>query len=428
AVDAADNAANPGPTGPTVTSAQSTESLAQEQKAILQLFRTRRELIRWRDVDQYANLAQSGVDAIRDAAEQWGAAALIPTTQKAIASTVRAILRADDSNGVIGTVIDDLLQVHAELCVLAPPPTAKLVTWLIDFQFDGKQDYFNPDVAQYATALGERGLALFEEKVRALHAGFGEPPSDFDHNQHTVQFNLRRLAVARRDPDALISSFGPLTRAYVLHDLAKALVEIDAIDQALGHAERGAKIENGWQAERCALYWCELLDQNRAPAELRTARAFVFDTWPTSSNAVRLAGASGDGWSSIAEVTFDRLREGHPRELINTMPSLDLRDQAWKEAEGQRLDRELWSRLVASRQAEDPASVVPVLRELIDADLEVSDIQNYRSAVKRLRQLRDALRACDREDEFAPIIRTIQVEHRRRPRLMEELRKARLDR
>lgn len=402
---------------------RSSAGFAEAQKQILAGFRTRRDLHDWRAALDYGGFARVSVEHLREAAEIWGAATLLPTVQKAITSTVAVIHRADDSSGVIGDVVRDLLQLHAEFSTTAPPPMAALVAWLIRFQFDGKQDFFSIDVAKYTHALGAKGLERFEDELRALELNRPTPIDGYDYTQRLVHHNLQRLAVARRDEEAIVASHSDLSGAYRLHDLAKALVEIDAIESAISYAERGALVDGGWQAERCAQYWCELLEQRGVAGEALAARQLVFDRWPTSSNAMRLAGAAGDAWAAIEEATFRALEERHPRELIETLLGLGLAERAWTEAQRFRLDDLLWTRLVASREKADPASVVPVLRQLIDVDLETADARNYKSAVKRLKQLRAALRATSREQEFDEIVATLREEHRRRPRLLEEFRK-----
>lgn len=103
---------------------------------------------------------------------------------------------------------------------------------------------------------------------------------------------------------------------------------------------------------------------------------------------------------------------------------LSLAERAWVDAQRHTLDNGLWSRLVAAREHDDPESVIPVLRDLIESDLTVSDARNYKSAAKRLKQLKVALRTLGRENEFDGILSDLRTEHRRRPRLLEELRKA----
>ena len=386
-------------------------TLAETRKRILGGIRTRREMYDWRAVSAYAAVAAASIDELRTAAHQWGAAKVLPIAEAAIDAAVKVILRADDSNGEIGDVIGELLELHAELCTAAPPKPRRLIEWMIAFQFDGDQDFFTVDVADYAAALGPDGLKEFAAALDGVKTG--TMGVDFD-----VQHNRERLAVALGDPAGIIASFQPLTRAYRMHDLAKALIEVDAVDLAIGYAHDATELEDGWQAERAGQYWCELLHEHRTPDVEMAARQRVFDRWPTAANAVSLAESAGAGWADLSEQVYARLDTSH---LIETLLRLKEHDRAWRDAQGHPLSTELWSRLVAVRLKADPASVIPKLRELVDTDLEKADLRGYKSAVARLKQLRTALRALGREAEFAGVVAVLREENRRRPRLLQEL-------
>jgi tetratricopeptide (TPR) repeat protein len=402
------------------------ETLAQARTRILALFRTRRELVRWDAVSDYVNQAYAGMRELQVAAKTWGATAVIPTTEKALAIVATVAQRADDSNGEIGDMANELLALHAELCTAAPPKPAALVKWLIDFRFDGSQGYWEPDIADYAEALGSPGLALVSERLDALEAEVPPPSDGYDFKGTQIARYRQRVAVAGGDPDAVIASFGELTRSYRLHDLAKALAEVGAVDQAIAYAERATRLETSWQAERAGHYWCELLHETH-PDDALAARQFVFDAWPSAKNALALAQAaddSGIGWNSIAEPTYARLEAEHPTELITTLLGRGLVDRAWEAAERLTTDVVLWTALVAAREKTDPAAVVPVLLRLIHADLEVSKPRNYRSAVARLRQLRRALKASDAAAQFPLIVADLRDQNRRRPTLLQAFDRA----
>lgn len=406
----------------------SAETLAQARTRILAMFRTRRELFQRGAVSDYANHAYAGVHELRITAETWGSAALIPTTEKALAATVRVTLRADDSNGEIGDLVRELLALHAELCNATPPKTTALVNWLIDFRFDGTQDFFEPDIAAYANALGAPGLALLGERLDALEAALPPETGDWDSPRWLIGHYRERAAVAGGDATEVIASFGELTRSYRLHDLARALVEVGAIDQALVVAERATLLESDWQAERAGRYWCEILHENRPGDEL-AARQLVFDRWPTAQNALALAQAANDttstvAWSSLAEAVFAKLETQHPSELITTLLGLGLTERAWAAGERLTTDVVLWTMLVAAREKTAPAAVVPVLIQLINADLEVAKPRNYKSAVARLRQLRRALKASDAAAQFPLIVADLREQHRRRPTLLQAFDRA----
>jgi hypothetical protein len=131
--------------------------------------------------------------------------------------------------------------------------------------------------------------------------------------------------------------WGDLTRSYRMHDLAKALVEVGAVDQAIAYAERATLLESDFQAERAGQYWCELLHKERPHDEELAAQHLVFDRWPSSENALALAQAADENSdverSSLAESVYAQLETQHPRELINTLLGRGLADRAWEAAE-----------------------------------------------------------------------------------------------
>ena len=406
----------------------SAETIAQARTRILAMFRTRRVLIDWDDVSDYVNHAFGGVHELRHAAETWGSAALIPTTEKALASAVQVILRADDSNGEIGGLVNELLALHAELCNAAPPKPTVLVKWLIDFRFDGTQDFFEPDIAAYADALGAPGLSLLGARLYALEAALPAPTDAWDSQRRLIGCYRERAAVASGDADEVIASFGELTRSYRMHDLAKALVEVGDIDRAIAYAESATLLESSTQAEHAGQYWCDLLHKERPRDEL-AARQLVFTRWPSSRNALPLAQAAEDPssdvpWSSLAEAVYAQLETQHPSELITTLLGLGLTERAWDAAERLTTDPMLWTMLVAAREKTDPSAVVPVLIRLIQTDLEVAKPRNYKSAVARLRQLRRALKATDDAAVFPLIVADLREENRRRPSLLQAFDRA----
>ena len=407
----------------------SAQTLAQARTRILARFRTRRELIRWSAVSEYVDDAYAGVHELRAAAGNWGSAALIPTTEKAIAIVVKLLLRADDSNGEIQGVVGALLRLHAELCKATPPKPAVLAGWLIDFRFGGAEGAFEPDIAEYRDALGAPGLAVLSERLDALEAELPPPTDAYDSKRWLINTYRQRVAVASGDPEKVIASFVDLSRSFFLHDLAKALVEVGAIDQAITYAERAALLEEGWQAERAAHYWTKLLHEHRTHDAELTARRVLFDRWPSAKNALALAlTADAPGstvtWDALAEAVYERLETQHPRELIGTLLGLGLTERAWAAGERLTTDAGLWTELVAAREKADPAAVVPVLIQLIQADLAVSKPQNYKSAVARLKQLRRAMKATDDSARFALLMVELRDENSRRPTLLQAFDRA----
>lgn len=425
-----------------------TELAAHIKNAVLPMFRTRADLHRWSSANDYGRTAWQGLGEFEELVNAHDAALLIKPVESAIASTVNIILRADDSSGVIGDVIRGLLELHARLCTASPPDIKKLVAWLIKFQFDGTQDFFSIDIVDYASALGDDGIARYEDELAKIAAAI---PPGFDpdnlwslrstnpdkyetlaphrHNQFVLDQNSRRLAVLHRDVDKIIELHGgDQTRSYKLEDTARALTEIGVIDRAIEFAERGTFIDDGvsHQREHCARYWCELLAAHRSD-ELLNARIRMFELWPTESNASALHKVAGARWNELQDQVLTKLvqlQSGYIGFLLRTLSNVQ---QAWDEAERLRLEDEyLWQELVDAYKDIDSAAVVPVIQRLIESDLQQADVRNYRSAVKRLKQLKTVCKKSGLDDTFLNYVAQLSEQHSNRPRFITELAKAKL--
>ncbi len=111
-------------------------------QAALASFRTRSsELWNWRAVYRYTDEAEQGVGELTGLARLHGAAITIPYVEKAIASAFRVLMRADDSNGGIQIVIQELLELHQQLCLVEAPDVDRLVAWLQKFEFGETGEY-----------------------------------------------------------------------------------------------------------------------------------------------------------------------------------------------------------------------------------------------------------------------------------------------
>ncbi|WP_434616047.1 hypothetical protein [Arthrobacter sp. A5] len=96
--------------------------------------------------------------------------------------------------------------------------------------------------------------------------------------------------------------------------------------------------------------------------------------------------------------------------------------RAWAEAHRTGLDDDgLWTQLVDAYQQSNPAAVIPVLQRLVESDLQVADVRNYKSAGRRLVQLRGLATDTGQTDLVAALISDIRYRHRNRPRLLQEL-------
>ena len=242
---------------------------------VLPLVRTRSDLHRWRAANAYGVQLHEAVALLRRAAENEPASDVLTVTQKAIASACKVIMRADDSSGIIGDAIRDLLHLHAHLARTAPPPSRKLVDWMIRFQFGNDCDFFEIDPVAYGPALGDQGMAAYRAKLTQIVAGLNPEPtpdqeqaiwrSSFDdrtaweqlagdrHTRHVSEWNAQRLAVWDRDVDAIIATHVRDRKvAAWFQDTAEALAEIGEFDLAIDWARQATYFDMGHQSVQAA--------------------------------------------------------------------------------------------------------------------------------------------------------------------------------
>lgn len=411
---------------------------------ILPLVRTRTDLHRWRAANDYGSQLHEAVTLLQDAAENQPPAEVLTVTQKAIASACKVIMRADDSSGIIGDAIRQLLELHAQLARTAPPPDRKLVDWMIRFQFDNECDFFTIDPVAYAPALGERGMTTYRMKLDEIAAGLSPKLSDEhrhnlwstdrdawhqvleqDHTRFVLEWNARRLAVWDRDVDAIIATHSRDRKvAAWLQDTAKALAEIGEFDLAIDWAKQATYFDLGHQAAKASEYWCALLAEHRPDEEL-PARLEVFRRWPTSSNASALNKRGGSSWPTYAEEVTATL-ERRPREAVSfALYGLDDLTLAWNLAHSLTLDDSmLWQELAKRYEKVEPLAVLPIYTQLVLADLENAGAGSYRSAARRLARMRTLASGSPQAAEVDELIADLRETHRRRPRLQLEFDKA----
>lgn len=370
------------------------------------------------------------VAILQQAADEDDPADVFAVTQRAIASALKVIMRADDSSGIIGDACRELLELHPVLAARARPAPAKLVTWMLKFQFDDDCDYFTLDPVSYALALGADGMAAYRAKLAEHEATLGPRPperwsSPDSHAWFTLEWNAQRLAVFDRDVQAIIATHAQDRRvAAWLQDTAVALMEIDEVDVAIDFAQQATDFDNGHQARRAADYWCELLAEHR-PDELLAARVAVFRRWPSSSSAGSLHRDAGAAWPDYRDEVLERLA-AQPRDaVLFAQHSLNDLPFAWDLAHRLGLDDDrTWSDLAKAYEKLDPTAVLPVYTRLVEHELVAADARNYRSAARRLKKMRKLATGSGQAAQVEAFIADLREQHRRRPRLQQEFDRA----
>jgi len=400
--------------------------------AVLPLIRTRTELYRWGAANAHGRQLHEAVDILESAILTTDPDEFYSVTHKALASAVKVIARADDSSGIIGDACRRLLDLHPKAAAAAKAPPAKLVDWMIKFQFDGDVDYFELDPVAYAPALGESGMATYRARLKEIEAGLGPRPRDDErwtsphsHEWFTLDWNAQRLAVLDHDIDAIIRTHAKDRKvAAWLEDTAEAFEEIGEIDLAIDWAKQATEFDRGHQSLKAADYWCKLLEEHR-PNEALEARILVFRRWPSSTTAARLHKAAGTSWPGYRDEVIATLASTPSDAVLFALLTLKDVQFAWNLAHSLALNSDhTWAELLKSYEKVDPLAVLPIHQRLVENQLVEAGTQHYRLAARRLAKMRTLANGSDEAAKVDTLIADLRETHRRRPRLQQEFGRA----
>jgi uncharacterized Zn finger protein len=401
---------------PAVTS-EDVDALRSEVDAVL---RTRRSLDYHRAMD-YAVAAEGLLAALQGAASGPAAGEVVPVVERALRHVVSAILRADDSSGLIGDLVVSLMDAHAVACRVSPPEPKKLATWLVRFSFDGKQDFFVADVREYGDALGDAGLAAYRLEIDRR---FAAAPDD-----HSLRYAAQRLALVDRDPHAVVRLFGGnQSSVYHCAEVAQAMLEIDRTDEALDWARRGMALPATWQSRALYDLAAAVHAQRSETAEAIAVRRAGLVALPDVRSYGALRKAAGPMWHAHRTDALAAVAAHSVRDHVQALLSDGDVDGAWAVATEARveIDRGTMTQVARRRAKTHPADALPYFRGFAVQALAVSDRVAYRECVRWLKELLRLHETIGTEQEFTEFMAQLREDNRRRPAFLDELRRARL--
>ena len=382
--------------------------------------RTRR-FLGYNESSEWAYAAQPIVDELRLAVERAPSRELVVLLERAVGHVVKVILRADDSDGMIGNLAFELLELHAQACDAGVADPVKLAAWMVRFRCQD-QDFFEVDPVRYATALGESGLAAYRKKLAARDA----------EGSFAVRWSRERLAVLDGDTEAIIALLGrDLSAPYQFIKVCEAMEELGRDDDVLAWARRGIAETQGWQVARLYDLACAVHERRSASPEILALRREQHGRMASASTYRALRGAADalHAWELERDAARLALRERDRGELVDALLEDGDVDGAWMAAaEDPAWDpgRARRARLAEAREPARPDEALACYLRLVDEELVHTGRPAYRRAVSILKRARRAAQAAGESEAFAITVAELRERHRRRPTLIEMLDKAAL--
>jgi hypothetical protein len=403
-----------------VAAARATGDLTGLRGEVDRGLRTRR-FLGYRESSQWARAAQPIVDELRLAVTRAPSRDLVVLLERAVGHVVKVILRADDSNGTIGDLARELLDLHAQICDACVADPVKLAAWMVRFSCQD-QDFFEIDPVRYATALGEPGLAAYRQAIARR---------DGDRS-FAVRWARERLAVLDGDTQAIITLLGAdLSTPHQFIRVCEAMAELGRDEDVLSWALRGITKTRGWQVDTLYDLACEVHERREAFLQVLALRREQHERIASSSTyrALRRAADALDVWELERDAARQALRQRDRGGLIDALLQDGDADAAWTAA----AEDPAWdpgparrARLAEAREPTRPDQALAWYLQLADEELLQTGRPAYARAVSMLKRARRAAHAASQSEAFVTALADLRERHRRRPTLIAMLDKATL--
>jgi hypothetical protein len=382
--------------------------------------RTRRYLGYYESRD-WAVQAAPVIEAVSRAVATTPSAELVVLIERAVGHVVKVILHADDSDGMIGDLARELLDIHARACDAGVADPVKLARWMVRFCFDD-QDFFAVDPIRYAGAMGELGLAAYRREVRRRR--------DAGDDSFAARYATERLAVLDGDVDEIVLLLGgDLSRPYDFIRVAEAMEELGRDEDVLVWAGRGTAETSGWQVAQLYDLAAGVYDRRGDDEALLELRREQHERMPSANSydLFQQAAKAVGVWPAEREAARSILSAHDRGDLVDVLLADGESEAAWRVATGAPdwdPGERRWMRLAVAREASNPADALEIYLRLADKELETTGRAAYIRATRILKRAARAAAGAGRTAEFADHLHALRERYRRRPTLIAMLDKS----
>ncbi|MGW4482789.1 hypothetical protein ACWEOE_03020 [Amycolatopsis sp. NPDC004368] len=363
---------------------------------------------------EYTAKVGAVLDTLQRLLDAGSPADLAPLARRTVDDIGEVLEQAGDPSGELGARLDFAVELYARACAARPPDAEQLAEWLLEVEFEGR-----PTIAlrDFAEALGDKGLDRIKSTVDDILAA-----GPTGYRRDVAQRLLEELAEVRGDVDALVAILeAKPPRVDVSLKIVRVLRAAGRHSEAIAHAAR-------------ALTPNREVKPPEPQDETVALRRKEFDEAPGSETYTRLREAAVEAgvWSVQRVAALARLREraadteAAADELARALVAEDRPDEAWRACV--RFGGSLAQRveLAAWREVAHPAETIPVYRSQVEQLIEQKDPQAYREAAKQLKKLRTLHKRAGTAEEFTGYLAELVNVHRRKTRLIAEVRAARI--
>lgn len=404
----------------------------------------------YREAHDHVSGVEEVIDRLGELLQSGQAESVVDLAEYGLAAVEEGLEEVDDSDGLMGGLLDRLQELHLAACRTARPDPVALAERLFELEMESEYGAFHHGVAVYADVLGEAGRAAYRRLAETAWAKVPAlGPGDQDPNRQGGRYRITSImeAIAHADGDleALV--------AVKCRDLSlpHAFLEIAELYQEAGNPGRALEwAERGWRAfadqrpdERLRAFIADAYQRQgrRDEAMALVWAAFVGSPWLETYRQLERHGKRARQWpawreralSLIRERLADGTTEPPGRPAWTRSPARDHSllveiflhegdpDRAWDEALTAGCSSSLWLALAKGREQSHPADAVRVYKGHVALLLRNTGDGVYREAVGFLDKIRTLLARSGEDAEFRVFLTEVRVTHRRKRNLLQML-------
>jgi uncharacterized Zn finger protein len=392
----------------------------------------------------YARGVHRVIESVASLLDDGHAVEVIELTEYALSQIEKSLGYIDDSDGHMGGCINELQELHHRACQQAKPDAVALARRLFEWEMRSEWGFFGGAAVTYADVLGETGLTEYRrlaevEWSRVPALGPGEDDSENYGRRFRITSLMESLARQSGDIEALVEiKRRNLAHPYSYLQLAEIYREADRPDDALKWAEQGWRTfstKRDWRLgefladeyhrrsrhdEALRLVWEQFTESPRLEnyqklqAHARKAGRSSWTQWRERALIYIREAIAGRKKQKGRQKTYWHWQEADHSELVRVFLWEKRYDEAWQEALAGGCTNDLWMKLAAVREQDNPQDALSIYRERIAPLVEMTNNAAYEQAVELLHKIRKLLDRLGRETEFDDYLVALRVEFKRK--------------
>ncbi len=392
-----------------------------------------RGFIDWDETSSYADGILTVFHSIQDLLDNHPDA-VIELCESAIILLETALNSVDDSNGEVGSILEDFLDLHHQACDRAHPDPIRLAEQLFQSEMGSEFGSFSNAVETYADILGEQGLAHYHKQAESMWQEFPTLTSKdsykWNYKRQKLQRILETLANRRGDLEAVIEiKRRDLSNARTYLEIAELYLQDGQDDLALQWAESGLKaferpdaslndfvieayhrrgrIENAMELAWQGFTYSVTL-RGYQKLKTQTERTNQWAIWRDNALAyIRqlLQPPKPSTKSSKASQTsrFNVSSRDHSL-LVEIFLWEGENDLAWQEAQAGGCSRQLWLQLAEGRKQTHPVDAIPIFQREIELFVQQTNNTAYANAITFLNKVHELMIRLNQQAEFQALV------------------------